>query len=149
MSAPSSPIKTASRRSTKAKGNKLEPVMFTRGLKALCDDPAVQKTLLKNMRKVSSQANMKMHHVMRSVMRLLLRRSKQLLRNSKKEGLDVNTLHVAFRLLLPVDSKSIVTQAHEFAMKRVQQYNESIMNKEKKATAEASPAKMDEDEDEE
>lgn len=106
----------------RVRGNKLEQVVFVRGLKAAFDSKTHQQKALRNMQRVTSSANKKADHFTGILMRDLLSRSKMLLRHAKKEGLDVHTLHDALRFILPHDSLDLVEKAHIFATERVAQY---------------------------
>ena len=136
------------RRVARIKGNRLVAVSFSRGLKATFDSPVIQRTSLPHMTRVSSSGNKKIDLIARDLMHALLTRSKALMRHSKREGLDIDTLHDAFRLILPNDTLGLVEGAHLFGMERVQQYRNSLTETAPDAVEAAEDAEEEEGDEE-
>lgn len=130
----------------RAKGNQLVPVTFSRGFKSLFDD---DETKLDYTTRVTASGNKKIDLVARDLMSELLTKSKMLLFASKKEQLNVDTLHRVFKIMIPNDTMGIVEGAHAFALARVEQYRASLMTVARTAEEEKEDAINEEEEEQE
>ena len=137
MSAAEATPKSSSKRARSSKGHKLEPLSFSRCLKAAFDDPANRK--LSHMTRVAASGNKRCAQFMQSLMDKVLAPSQALLCHGKKVGLEKSNILDAFRLMLPHDQLNLINRANAYAEARIAQYTASF---------EAAPEE-DEDEEEE
>ena len=135
MSAAEATPKSSSKRARSSKGHKLEPLSFSRCLKAAFDDPANRK--LSHMTRVAASGNKRCAQFMQSLMDKVLAPSQALLCHGKKVGLEKSNILDAFRLMLPHDQLNLINRANAYAEARIAQYTASF---------EAAPDEEDEEE---
>ena len=138
MSAAEATPKSSSKRArSSSKGHKLEPLSFSRCLKAAFDDPANRK--LSHMTRVAASGNKRCAQFMQSLMDKVLAPSQALLCHGKKVGLEKSNILDAFRLMLPHDQLNLINRANAYAEARIAQYTASF---------EAAPEEEDEEDEE-
>ena len=124
MSAAEATPKSSSKRARSSKGHKLEPLSFSRCLKAAFDDPANRK--LSHMTRVAASGNKRCAQFMQSLMDKVLAPSQALLCHGKKVGLEKSNILDAFRLMLPHDQLNLINRANAYAEARIAQYTASF-----------------------
>ena len=143
MSAAEATPKSSSKRARSSKGHKLEPLSFSRCLKAAFDDPANRK--LSHMTRVAASGNKRCAQFMQSLMDKVLAPSQALLCHGKKVGLEKSNILDAFRLMLPHDQLNLINRANAYAEARIAQYTASF----EAAPEDEEEEKKDDEEEEE